>query len=134
MVLVSPRFRPLARLQQASENAPALSYGETGPAVRHLQEALEDLGHPLPKSFKADDWDGIFGPETLQGLKSFQKHQGLAVDGVAGRQTLGAMERIFLQRDERYGEPVAERVELTAQAHPFGEGAAHTTARKSVRS
>ena len=37
--------------------------------------------------------DGIFGPETLQAVKDFQKASGLVVDGIVGRATLAELER-----------------------------------------
>ena len=47
---------------------------------------------------KLKDWgyyygniDGIYGSKTLSAVKSFQKKNGLKVDGIAGTQTLNAM-------------------------------------------
>jgi peptidoglycan hydrolase-like protein with peptidoglycan-binding domain len=36
--------------------------------------------------------DGYFGPETAAAVRRFQRRSGLAVDGVAGRMTLAALE------------------------------------------
>ena len=61
-----------------------LSYGAEGYAVKLLQYALiragEDPGRP----------DGIFGRRTRKALLAFQRRQGLAADGVAGRLTWAA--------------------------------------------
>ena len=35
--------------------------------------------------------DGIYGSQTVSAVKSFQKKNGLTVDGIAGTQTLKAM-------------------------------------------
>ncbi len=35
--------------------------------------------------------DGVFGPKTRAAIKAFQKDNGLQVDGLAGKQTRGAL-------------------------------------------
>lgn len=51
--------------------------GDRGTDVRRLQQALKSAGHdPGPI-------DGIFGPKTERGVKSFQAAEGLPVTGVA---------------------------------------------------
>ncbi|MDB5097920.1 MAG: peptidoglycan-binding protein [Cyanobacteria bacterium RYN_339] len=35
--------------------------------------------------------DGIFGPQTNEGVRRFQRHHGLTVDGIAGPKTLAAL-------------------------------------------
>ena len=59
-----------------------LKYGSTGDDVKKLQEAL---------GFTGNDIDGIFGQKTQQAVKDYQKANGLAVDGIAGKNTLGAL-------------------------------------------
>lgn len=59
-----------------------LKYGSTGDDVKKLQEAL---------GFTGNDIDGIFGQKTQQAVKDYQKANGLAVDGIAGNNTLGAL-------------------------------------------
>ncbi len=56
-----------------------------GEDVRALQQALADLGYPVGTP------DGIFGPGTDRGLRSFQEDAGLTPDGVAGPATLEAL-------------------------------------------
>lgn len=117
MPLSAPRFARSDRLQKASVNSPALRRGETSPGVGDLQRALLDLGFALPVSTKnaTKPPDAIFGAETEAALKKFQAGQSLTADGVAGRDTLTALDAIFLQNDPFFADPVAARVQLLAQ-------------------
>jgi len=63
---------------------PVLRQGDRGPEVRELQVKLKDLGFPL-------NADGIFGPETAQRVRDFQRSKGLTMDGVVGPQTWAAL-------------------------------------------
>lgn len=133
MSLVCPRFRNNQRLQSASENAPALRRGETSDGVSALQRALVDLGHPMPVSTKEDHFDGIYGQETFSAVLSFQREHGLDADGIAGRQTLSSMDRIFLVNDSHFKDPDVERAAMLAlMSGPPGRGPMScTTARKN---
>lgn len=68
-----------------------LKEGSHGEEVRRLQSSLAGLGykgahgHPL----KAD---GEFGPATKAAVKALQQNSGIAQDGVAGADTLAAIE------------------------------------------
>lgn len=53
--------------------------GDTGPAVRALQQLLKGKF-----GFNAVTVDGIFGPITAQAVKDFQTSKGIASDGIAG--------------------------------------------------
>jgi hypothetical protein len=61
-----------------------LRRGSTGPKVESLQRALNGRGASLSV-------DGDFGPATEAAVRAFQQRNGLAVDGVAGPQTLRAL-------------------------------------------
>lgn len=64
-----------------------LRLGDRGAAVRAMQDALKRHGvDPGPS-------DGIFGNMTLRAVRAFQGARGLAVDGVVGPQTWGALGR-----------------------------------------
>jgi hypothetical protein len=93
--LQAERFRDDARLQAAFDNNPPLRMGETGPAVKKLQQALIDLGLIMPKSTKSGEPDGIYGQETSTVVKGFQWRQGIVKDGVVGRQTMGELDGLF---------------------------------------
>jgi hypothetical protein len=72
---------PLA-LGQTSAQAPAstmLSAGSSGNAVSALQAALGIAQ------------TGRFSPATARAVRSFQRHNGLTVDGIVGPQTAGAL-------------------------------------------
>ena len=64
-----------------------LRRGMTGEDVRALQLLL--IGRRC--SCGPDGADGDFGPNTLAAVRAAQRHYQLAVDGEAGRDTLGAL-------------------------------------------
>lgn len=57
-----------------------LRRGSKGDQVKRLQQAL------------GEDADGVFGGGTEKTLKEFQTQNGLAVDGIAGPETLAKMD------------------------------------------
>lgn len=130
MIPASPRLNRFPRFQTAVMNAPPMRQGESGPAVRVLQQALFDLGAQLPGSFRNGDFDGIFGPETAKVLRAFQARHGLTVDGIAGRQTISALDGIFLLNDPFYNNPEVEEAKTVAQmTGPPGQGPFASTTR-----
>lgn len=65
--------------------AQTLTVGSRGESVKQLQQALIDKGYLTGAA------DGIYGEKTRDAVKSFQKDNGLTVDGIAGAQTLKAL-------------------------------------------
>jgi len=63
-----------------------LKQGSSGPEVTALQTRLKELG------FDPNGVDGNFGPGTKAALIAFQKSKGLTADGVAGPQTMAALQ------------------------------------------
>ena len=63
-----------------------LKQGATGPDVTALQTNLKQSG------FDPGAIDGNFGPGTKAALIAFQKSKGLQADGIAGPQTMGALQ------------------------------------------
>jgi hypothetical protein len=61
-----------------------LAEGSAGDAVRDLQQNLCALGYPLAV-------DGIFGKDTEEAVRAFQRDHGLGADGVVGPKTLAAV-------------------------------------------
>ncbi len=63
----------------------SLYWGASGQKVRELQDKLKRWGYydgPI---------DGVYGGGTFTAVKEFQRKNGLAVDGVVGRQTAEAL-------------------------------------------
>lgn len=72
----------LARLPMAY----ALSqYGSSGEEVKQIQSKLKAWG------YYSGNVDGIYGSQTYEAVKAFQRNNGLSADGIAGSQTLGAL-------------------------------------------
>ena len=60
-------------------------YGSRGEEVRQIQTKLKRWG------YYNGNVDGIYGTQTLNAVKYFQRKNGLTVDGIAGPATLKAM-------------------------------------------
>ncbi len=60
-------------------------YGSRGSEVTQIQTKLKRWGY-----YKGNI-DGIYGSQTVEAVKYFQRKNGLAVDGIAGPNTLRAM-------------------------------------------
>ena len=67
-------------------NTIALSrYGSRGAEVSQIQTKLKRWG------YYNGNVDGIYGTQTVNAVKYFQRKNGLSVDGIAGPATLKAM-------------------------------------------
>ena len=64
-----------------------LKYGSSGDDVKKLQSALADAGYDVGKTGA----DGVLGKNTEAAIKQYQKDNGLTVDGIAGKNTLGKL-------------------------------------------
>jgi peptidoglycan L-alanyl-D-glutamate endopeptidase CwlK len=64
----------------------SLKSGSSGPRVAALQKLL------MQRGFDPHGMEGQFGPDTEATVRAFQAQAGLAVDGQAGANTLGALE------------------------------------------
>ena len=60
-------------------------YGSRGNEVIQIQTKLKRWG------YYSGNIDGIYGTQTLNAVKYFQRKNGLTVDGIAGKNTLEAM-------------------------------------------
>ena len=69
-----------------SSGAALLELGDRGNAVARVQRAL------------GINADGIFGPATLEAVRSFQQRAGLIVDGIVGPQTRLALDLLGVGR------------------------------------
>lgn len=86
--LTNPRFKGDQVLEACYDNERFLYMGHRGGAVEKIQQALVELGFPLP-IFGAD---GIFGSETNAAVKEYQKSRGLQADGIVGPKTMGRLD------------------------------------------
>ena len=69
-----------------NDEVEALSkYGSRGSEVTQIQTKLKRWG------YYNGNIDGIYGSQTVEAVKYFQRKNGLAVDGIAGPRTLEAM-------------------------------------------
>ncbi|MBE5786502.1 MAG: peptidoglycan-binding protein [Clostridiales bacterium] len=72
-------------------NVKRIEFGNTGAAVKKLQQQLIQLGYLAPGGD-----DGKFGNQTKKALERFQAANGLQVDGIAGTKT-------FVKLNEKLG-------------------------------
>ena len=87
-------------------------------AVKRIQEALK------AKGFSPGSIDGVWGRNTINALRQFQKKQGLKVDGVFGPKTAAAL---FAEAAPA-GQPAAQAAPLL----PWFEEAKHLMGTKEV--
>lgn len=103
-------------VSEVKETARLLRFGCKGLDVKHLQQLLIDSGY---LGNGADD--GIFGPKTLQAVKDFQASRGLKVDGLAGPDTMKALEQ--LEKTTVYTVTISglhkDEAELLKKAYPM---------------
>ncbi len=84
-----------AGVVRAFKNSPALRRGHRGDTVQLLQTRLLKFGYQLPGSIdEKGELDGVFGGETFDALKMFQRDHGLTGDGVAGHQTVTVLDEL----------------------------------------
>lgn len=60
-------------------------YGSRGEEVKKIQEKLKAWG------YYSGSVDGIYGSQTFEAVKKFQRKNNLSVDGIAGQKTLAAL-------------------------------------------
>lgn len=75
------RMRQVAHAKEDPGSGPLLKKGYRGTPVRRLQRRLEGMG------FDVGRVDGVFGNDTKQAVRKFQRAFGLEVDGMVGRGT-----------------------------------------------
>ncbi len=74
--------------------ADLLREGDRGIGVATLQHYLLVLA-TFDNTLPMVEETGVFGPETTAAVRAFQEQQGLAVDGIVGRQTWNALVREY---------------------------------------
>jgi peptidoglycan hydrolase-like protein with peptidoglycan-binding domain len=86
---LSGRFNPIPSIQ-------VLRLGDRGPEVTNLQQELRQRG------FNPGRVDGVYGSQTQEAVRQFQRTRGLFADGIAGRETLSALGVMSQARRNRY--------------------------------
>jgi peptidoglycan hydrolase-like protein with peptidoglycan-binding domain len=101
-MLRSRRLSANPRVQTAAANNPPFRKGASGDGVAAVQQALVDLGYPMPITTAQGKADGIYGDETVATVAQFQRDERLSPDGIAGHDTLHRLDERYLriERDE----------------------------------
>ena len=118
-----------ARKQNVEGSYPGqpLRYGDVGKDVRTLQISLNRIRRSLPAiPYLAED--GVFGPQTQQAVRTFQRALNLTPDGVVGPVTWYAVVRIYvavLELSELYSKGqtifVSRTLEGTLREGAYGD-------------
>jgi peptidoglycan hydrolase-like protein with peptidoglycan-binding domain len=118
--LSSPRFAGNIALEAVFDGERDIRRPAQSADVRILQQALVDLGHPLP----VHGVDGKFGPETETAVKAFQSARGVPDSGRLDAATMDALDRAFLTHSPDRG--LAQAPGATAPPAPHTEYAPGT--------
>ncbi len=97
-------------------NYTTIRYGDRGSRVTTLQQALISAGNLSGKV------DGIFGTQTFNAVKSFQRSKKLTADGLAGKNTLTALEKAVSGSSSKATPKPASTAKPTATPKPSTGG------------
>jgi N-acetylmuramoyl-L-alanine amidase len=78
----------------SAASVPTIQYGSKSGDVWDIQFRLQILG------YYKQPVDGIFGYNTEQAVRQFQRDYGLNVDGIAGSKTWSALKRVSVNAEE----------------------------------
>ena len=82
------------KLNNLTPQASTLRRGSFGAEVRYLQQKLYSKLYPVGTI------DGIFGTNTENAVKEFQRENGLVVDGIVGKNTWAALDDDSTAREQ----------------------------------
>lgn len=103
----------IAVSSQAALGDRVLTRGTSGSDVREMQLKLKQMGY-----YMVGPIDGIFGRETESAVRAFQSGHGIRVDGIAGPQTIGLLNRLTSTATNAGGKTVGNNSgELNLLAH-----------------
>jgi Putative peptidoglycan binding domain len=95
MALQATRWGSDPRLEQCLNNTLTMRAPEEHPAVKKIQQALIDLGYPLPQFGD----DGKFGTETGDQVAQFKLDNGIEPhDPVVGPKTMARLDQLCLDK------------------------------------
>ena len=101
----------LALTLQAALGDRNLNRGDKGQEVKELQTKLNQVG----QSVKVD---GVYGRNTENAVRAFQRGHGLKADGVAGKKTIDALKKATAGSTNRAGKAVgSSSKDLNLLAH-----------------
>ncbi|SDW43677.1 N-acetylmuramoyl-L-alanine amidase [Marinococcus luteus] len=95
--------------EEASTSNDLLSINDEGEEVQELQEKLNEAGFHV-----MDDPNAYFDEDTETAVEEFQQEYELAIDGVAGPETLAKLDEV--QEEEENTDPGVLKAESTGQA------------------
>jgi peptidoglycan hydrolase-like protein with peptidoglycan-binding domain len=95
----------------------ALRRGSTGESVRHMQNFLNRIRVNYPAIPRISNPNGVFGVDTENSVKTFQRIFNLTQDGIVGRATWNYIVRIFVAIT-RLAELDSEGVRIDIGANP----------------
>lgn len=84
-VCISAGITTYAKQETSAVQTLVLKQGSTGDDVKTVQKKLKNWG------YYTGSVDGIFGKQTREAVKYFQRKNGLSVDGIVGKKTLKAL-------------------------------------------
>ena len=124
-------YKRLSGKGAVSKATGMLRMGSKGARVRELQGLLIRAGY----SVGAKGADGDFGPATKDAVKAFQRAQKIAIDGVAGPETIRRLEVWKQDPDEKVAQQKATDTKEAREGLGAGAGGvAIEVARQQVES
>lgn len=119
--LTSPSFAGDETLEACydGEQSRYLRSGSNGEAVKKVQQALIDLGYPMPISTqKTGKPDGLFGSETQASVARFQSNQGVTPSyGIVGTKTIKRLDELLAGSTPNKKQPEIEATEEAMGKH-----------------
>ncbi len=95
-MLKFPPFAASKAMEAAARNQPPLGLHMKSTAVKLLQSGLIQQKIALPQSLKNGVPDGVYGQETFDGVKTFQRNNKfMVVDGTAGHDTIVLLDALL---------------------------------------
>lgn len=91
--LQSPYLSNVTRVREVAAGGKPLALGETSAGVAQVQAALADLGYRFAQSAgQKMVMDGLYGSETVEVVKAFQRDRKLDATGIVEVHTLAAVD------------------------------------------
>ncbi|KNF07842.1 N-acetylmuramoyl-L-alanine amidase [Gottschalkia purinilytica] len=100
------RFKNLVQAELGGNNMVTLRKGDSGDLVYKLQADLLAIGYT-----EVGKPDGIFGTNTENAVKRFQRDYGLSSDGIAGKNTLNKIQEVLKSMSEHWGAAIKRELE-----------------------